>query len=104
MNCIDSVNRIDYKKLSKVQKEMTAKYVLKQMKKKLMFDIAPMSVWTDRIKNIIRLKENNFKIQINWDFDRINTWRSLFDILYKDLKLINSKKIPTTNTIEYYIR
>ena len=93
MNCID--NCIDYKKLSRVQKEMTANYVLKQMKKKQMFDIAPMSVWTDR---------KNFKIRINWDFDRISTWRSLFDILYKDLKLINSKKIPTTNTIEYYIK
>ena len=101
MDCIDC---IDYKKLSRVQKEMTANYVLKQMKKKQMFDIAPMSVWTDRIKNIIRLKEKNFKIRINWDFDRIATWRSLFDILYKDLKLINSKKIPTTNTIEYYIK
>jgi hypothetical protein len=98
------MNCIDYKKLTKVQKELTAKYVLKQMKKKQMFDIAPMSVWTDRIKNIIRQKENNFKIEINWDYDRISTWRSLFDILYKDLKLISSKKIPTTNTIEYYIK
>jgi hypothetical protein len=98
------MNCIDYKKLTRVQKELTAKYVLKQMKKKQMFDIAPMSVWTDRIKNIIRQKENNFKIEINWDYDRISTWRSLFDILYKDLKLISSKKIPTTNTIEYYIK
>ena len=98
------MNCIDYKKLTRVQKELTAKYVLKQMKKKQMFDIAPMSVWTDRIKNIIRQKENNFKIEINWDYDRISTWRSLFDILYKDLKLINSKIIPTTNTIEYYIK
>ena len=98
------MNCIDYKKLTRVQKELTAKYVLKQMKKKQMFDIAPMSVWTDRIKNIIRQKEDNFKIEINWDYDRISTWRSLFDILYKDLKLISSKKIPTTNTIEYYIK
>jgi hypothetical protein len=98
------MNCIDYKKLTRVQKELTAKYVLKQMKKKQMFDIAPMSVWTDRIKNIIRQKENNFKIEINWDYDRISTWRSLFDILYKDLKLISSKIIPTTNTIEYYIK
>jgi hypothetical protein len=50
------MNCIDYKKLTRVQKELTAKYVLKQMKKKQMFDIAPMSVWTDRIKNIIRQK------------------------------------------------
>ena len=98
------MNCIDYKKLTRVQKELTAKYVLKQMKKKQMFDIAPMSVWTDRIKNIIRQKEKNFKIEINWDYDRISTWRSLFDILYKDLKLISSKIIPTTNTIEYYIK
>ena len=98
------MNCIDYKKLTRVQKELTAKYVLKQMKKKQMFDIAPMSVWTDRIKNIIRQKEKNFKIEINWDYDRISTWRSLFYILYKDLKLISSKIIPTTNTIEYYIK
>jgi hypothetical protein len=101
MDCIDC---IDYKNLSREQKELTAKYVLKQMKKNQMYDIQPCSVWCDRIKNIIRVKQNKFKVRVNWDFDRINTWRSLFDYLFKDLKLIVSKKIPTTQKLEYYIK
>jgi hypothetical protein len=99
------MNSINYKNLTRSQKEQTAKYVYKKLIEKMFYDLAPMSVWTNRIKNIIIQKQKNFKIEIDWDFNSISTWRSLFDILYKDLKLIMRKEVGDFKTkYEYHLK
>ena len=95
MDCITK-----YRDLTLKQKELTAGYVYKHLKKNNYTDHAPMSVWTARIKNIIILKKDNFKINIDWDFNGISTWRSIFDILLKRLHHIG---IKNGQPILYYL-
>lgn len=106
------MNCIEYKLLSRSRKESIALYVHKKLVKKMYYDLAPMSVWTNRIKNLIIEKEDKIKItkdgaelNIDWDMNRISTWRSLFDIMYKDLKLILRTTTGDMHTkYEYHLK
>jgi mannose-1-phosphate guanylyltransferase len=79
---------VDYKDLEFKFKIQTAKYVYKHLKKKGFNASAPMSVWTNRIKNLIIERQDKFKIEIDWKWNEISSWRSIFDIMLKNLHLI----------------
>jgi hypothetical protein len=100
---MDSI--VKYKDLKKIQKEVISTYVLKHIinnKDALSAGISfPMSIWTGRIRQIIDDKKDKFKINIDFDINGYSTFRSIFDLLYKDLRVITQTK--TGKTFEYYL-
>ena len=76
---------MNYRELNREQKELIAKRIVKWLKKKgFTNDKAKMSVWLDRIQQILIEKKEKFNIEIKFDYP---SFRSLFDIAYKDMKL-----------------
>jgi len=76
---------MNYRELNREQKELIAKRIVKWLKKKgFTNDKAKMSVWLDRIQKILIEKKEKFNIEIKFDYP---SFRSLFDIAYKDMKL-----------------
>lgn len=83
-----------YKYLDLEEQECLSKWVFKKLiKEGYENDIEKLPIWIDRIKIIIEKYKHKFRNEIYFNH---TSYRNIFNLLYKDLKLISCKIVDNS--------